>query len=195
MDASRPSGLSRSSRPEVSEKVIACRAADQQLDHGQVDDASEPGGSQRRRRPPSARVTTSKAALDLASARPVASDFNLCAFAMVGTAAAEVLERFARLLFIRERELDRERERGDRLLRNVLPDAIIDTVKTREVGIDLVHMAQGYGEVTVLFADFVGFTGQAALAAAPADLVAALDEMWDGPRGPPEHHWASVARR
>jgi class 3 adenylate cyclase len=107
----------------------------------------------------------------------LASDFHLVAFAVVGTAAAYALERFARLLFIRERELDRERERGDRLLRNILPDAIIDTLKSREVGLDPRYIAQGYGEVTVLFADLVGFTGQAARAA-PADLVAALDEMF-----------------
>jgi hypothetical protein len=45
-------------------------------------------------------------------------DIYLLAFAVFGTAAAFALERFARLLFLRERELDRERERGSR---RVLP--------------------------------------------------------------------------
>src|SRR6266545_1604188 len=97
--------------------------------------------------------------------------------AVIGTGAAYALERFARLLFIRERELDRERERGDRLLRNVLPEAIIGRLKVRDPRIDARHLAQGYADVTVLFADLVGFTEQASISSA-AELVTALDDVF-----------------
>ena len=107
----------------------------------------------------------------------VQADVYLVAFAVIGTGAAYALERFARLLFIRERELDRERERGDRLLRNVLPEAIIGRLKVRDPRIDARHLAQGYADVTVLFADLVGFTEQASISSA-AELVTALDDVF-----------------
>ncbi|HSL66540.1 MAG TPA: adenylate/guanylate cyclase domain-containing protein, partial [Actinomycetota bacterium] len=70
--------------------------------------------------------------------------------------------------FVREREqamhaLDREhrllqveRAKSERLLLNVLPRSIADRLKEREEII-----ADGFPEVTVLFADIVGFTPQA----------------------------------
>jgi adenylate cyclase len=108
-------------------------------------------------------------------------DVYLAAFAVVGTAAALALERFARLLFLRERDLDRERERGDRLLRNTLPEAIIERLKMREPGVDGGRIAETCPDVTVLFADLVGFTEQAAHTEAE-DLLATLDDVfarWD----------------
>jgi adenylate cyclase len=105
------------------------------------------------------------------------ADIWLVAFALIGTAAAYALERFARLLFIRERELDRERERGDRLLRNILPDAIVRRLKTRDPNMDARRIAQRYDEVSVLFADLVGFTEQAS-ATDPGELVSALDDVF-----------------
>ena len=93
------------------------------------------------------------------------ADFFLVSFAVVGMAGAYGLERFARLLFLRELQLDRERARADGLLANALPRAIVDRLKQREAapadasgsGI----LADGLPEVTVLFADLVGFTRQA----------------------------------
>jgi class 3 adenylate cyclase len=108
-------------------------------------------------------------------------DVDLLAFATVGTAAAFALERFARLLFLRERDLDRERERGDILLRNVLPVGIIDRLKIREPGFDDDRIAERYAEATVLFADLVGFTERAARMD-PDELIDTLDEVfnrWD----------------
>ena len=50
-------------------------------------------------------------------------------------------------------EVRRERDRSDRLLLNILPPAIADRLKRNEVNI-----AQGHADVTVMFADIVGFT-------------------------------------
>ena len=50
-------------------------------------------------------------------------------------------------------ELRSEKERSDRLLLNILPPAIAERLKRNEVNI-----AQGHADVTVMFADIVGFT-------------------------------------
>jgi class 3 adenylate cyclase len=50
-------------------------------------------------------------------------------------------------------ELRMEKERSDRLLLNILPPAIAERLKRNEVNI-----AQGHADVTVMFADIVGFT-------------------------------------
>jgi len=108
-------------------------------------------------------------------------DIYFVAFAVVGTAAAFALERFARLLFLRERDVDRERERGDALLRNILPESIIGRLKMREPGIEDGRIAEMYAEATFLFADLVGFTERAAHMD-PDELIATLDEVfgrWD----------------
>jgi class 3 adenylate cyclase len=108
-------------------------------------------------------------------------DIYLVAFAIVGTAAAFALERFARLLFLRERDVDRERERGDTLLRNILPEPIIGRLKMRGPGIEDGRIAERYADATVLFADLVGFTERAAHMD-PDELIVTLDEVfgqWD----------------
>jgi hypothetical protein len=58
--------------------------------------------------------------------------FYLVSFWLLGMTAAYVLERSARLLFLRERELERERKRSDALLLNVLPKAIVKRLKEHE---------------------------------------------------------------
>ena len=50
-------------------------------------------------------------------------------------------------------EMRLERERSERLLLNILPPAIAERLKRNEVNI-----AQGHADVTVMFADIVGFT-------------------------------------
>ena len=50
-------------------------------------------------------------------------------------------------------ELREEKERSDRLLLNILPAAIAERLKRNEMNI-----AQGHADVTVMFADIVGFT-------------------------------------
>jgi len=109
------------------------------------------------------------------------ADFFLVSFAVVGMAGAYGLERFARLLFLRELELDRQRARADDLLANTLPRAIVDRLKDREeepdAGMRSGILADGLPHVTVLFADLVGFTTQAG-PIAPADLVRILDGVF-----------------
>lgn len=104
------------------------------------------------------------------------ADVYLAAFSLVGTAAAFLLERSARLLFLRERDVDRERARGDRLLHNILPDAIITKLKEDPEN-DAPRIARRYPDTTVLFADLVGFTEQASVTE-PAELVAVLDDVF-----------------
>jgi class 3 adenylate cyclase len=88
--------------------------------------------------------------------------------------AAYRLERFTRLLFLRERQLDRERERSDSLLLNVLPRVIIDRLKRESDG---GHVAEALDDVSVMFADAVGSTEQAARGT-PEEFATALDELF-----------------
>lgn len=70
-----------------------------------------------------------------------------------------------------ERHLENERERSDRLLLNILPASIAERLKSGD-GI----IADRHENITVLFADIVGFTPLAAKTPA-ADLVAWLNEV------------------
>ena len=92
-------------------------------------------------------------------------------------AASYGLDRSARLLFLRERQLDAARVRADELLHNTLPAAIVERLKARgsEPGVEL--LADGHEQVTVVFADLVSFTEHAERIA-PAPLVAVLDEVF-----------------
>jgi class 3 adenylate cyclase len=76
--------------------------------------------------------------------------------------------------FVRARE--RAQERSERLLLNVLPASVAARLKQEE-GV----IADAHDEVTVLFADIVGFTPLAGRLS-PSDLVALLDRVfarWD----------------
>ena len=104
------------------------------------------------------------------------ANYFLLAFVAVNTVAAYSLERATRLLWLRERDVDRERRRADELLANTLPAAIIGHLKAGSApGSDT--MASDHDDVTVLFADLVSFTAHAGAIAA-ADLVAVLDEVF-----------------
>jgi class 3 adenylate cyclase len=59
-------------------------------------------------------------------------DYFLLVTAFIGTVGAYVMERSARLLFLRERDLYRERGRSEGLLRNILPEQIADRLKRRD---------------------------------------------------------------
>jgi class 3 adenylate cyclase len=111
------------------------------------------------------------------------SAFFMCAIQLAGMAGAYLLERSERWLFVSERAVRREharaeheRERAERLLRNVLPDPI-----ARRLG-DMptegaAYIADGLDDVAVLFADIVGFTEQAGRIP-PTELVATLDDLF-----------------
>ena len=71
-------------------------------------------------------------------------------------------------------DLDQERARSQSLLRNVLPQRVIDRLEAGET-----QIADRHDEATVLFGDFVDFTRIAA-ALSPADLVSELSELFRG---------------
>jgi class 3 adenylate cyclase len=99
--------------------------------------------------------------------------FFLVSFGFLGCVAAYRMERSARQVFLREREVQQERERSDGLLLNILPQAIIDQLKTSPDG----RVAQAFDQVTVVFADAVGSTEQGARSS-PEQFAAALDELF-----------------
>ncbi|EWT03163.1 guanylate cyclase [Intrasporangium oryzae NRRL B-24470] len=79
--------------------------------------------------------------------------------------------------FVEQRELARlalegEQERSQRLLLNVLPEPIAERLKQR-TGV----IAEQYDDVSVLFADLVGFTERSQIMA-PDELVAVLDRVF-----------------
>lgn len=105
------------------------------------------------------------------------ADYFILAFTGIGMAAAYGLERFTRLLFLRERELDQQRQRADGLLHNILPAEIVTRLKGRDPADGSDYIAESYPRVTVLFADLVGSTQQAS-ASTPTQMVKALDQIF-----------------
>jgi class 3 adenylate cyclase len=99
--------------------------------------------------------------------------FFLLSFGFLGCVAAYRMERYARQVFLRGHELELERERSDGLLLNILPQAIVEQLKTSPDG----RVAQAFDQVTVVFADAVGSTEQGALTS-PEEFAAALDELF-----------------
>jgi class 3 adenylate cyclase len=97
----------------------------------------------------------------------------LLSFGALGGLAAYRMERFSRQLFLRERQLDHERERSDGLLLNILPQAIVEQLKTSSGG----RIAQAFDQVTVVIADAVGSTEQGARST-PEEFAGALDELF-----------------
>jgi class 3 adenylate cyclase len=97
----------------------------------------------------------------------------LVSFGFLGMIAAYRMERFTRDLFLRERQLDRERARSDGLLLNMLPGAIVEQLKASAGG----RVAQRFDQVSVIFADAVGSTEQAARSS-PEAFADALDELF-----------------
>jgi adenylate cyclase len=69
-------------------------------------------------------------------------------------------------------ELRIEKDRSDKLLLNILPPAIAERLKRNEVNI-----AQGHADVTVMFADIVGFTRMTE-ELAPVETVKILNDIF-----------------
>jgi class 3 adenylate cyclase len=97
----------------------------------------------------------------------------LVSFGILGGLAAYRMERFSRQVFLRERQLDQERERSDGLLLNILPQAVVEQLKVSPAG----RIAQAFDQVSVIFADAVGSTEQAARSS-PEEFAEALDELF-----------------
>ncbi len=71
-----------------------------------------------------------------------------------------------------EQALRKEQEKSDQLLLNILPGCIADRLKNDDRSI-----ADGFAEVTVLFADLVGFTEISSIAS-PQELVELLNHIF-----------------
>jgi class 3 adenylate cyclase len=95
----------------------------------------------------------------------VTAGFNLVVGNVIGWFAGYNVERYRRQVFV-------ERGRSERLIRNVLPEAIAERLKGDER-----RIAEHFPEATVLFADLVGFTPLAERLT-PAQLVSALDDIF-----------------
>ena len=89
-----------------------------------------------------------------------------------GVLGARTIEMGARTNFVQRRIIEVERQRSERLLLNVLPRAIADRLKGSPAAI-----ADSFDEVSVLFADIVGFTALSAKLS-PGDLVVRLNELF-----------------
>jgi class 3 adenylate cyclase len=95
-------------------------------------------------------------------------------FGALGGMAAYRLELSRRVLFLRERQLEQERERSDGLLLNILPQAIVDRLKAQQDG---GRIAEDLDEVSVLFADAVDSTEHAAKST-PEEFAETLDKLF-----------------
>jgi class 3 adenylate cyclase len=113
-------------------------------------------------------------AVHFVGVKELLASLYLVTFGALWGVAAYRLERFTRLLFVRERQLDRERERSEGLLLNILPRVIIDRLKAERDG---GHVAQAHDEVSVLFVDAVSSTEQAARGT-PEQFADTLDELF-----------------
>ena len=113
----------------------------------------------------------------LGGAQALLAGFYFASFGVLGLIVAYVLEWTARNLFVREQQLAQERNRSDSLLLNILPQAIADRLKARDESGSAEPLADALDEVTVLFADAVEFTQQAAKTRAD-ELVEALDGLF-----------------
>ena len=91
---------------------------------------------------------------------------------LFGMIAGYQIDQSARREFIAMRLAGQERDRSERLLLNILPAAIAERLKTAPGAI-----ADHSAEVTVLFADIVGFTPLSA-SKSPQDLVRLLDRIF-----------------
>lgn len=74
--------------------------------------------------------------------------------------------------FVLRKTLSEERRRSDELLRNILPDAVAEKLKRGEG-----HVVEFHDDVTVLFADVVGFT-QMAAHLPPSRLIHILESLF-----------------
>jgi adenylate cyclase len=103
----------------------------------------------------------------------VLATLYLVSFAVLGGLAAYWMERFARQLFLRQRELDQERGRSDALLLNILPQAVVERLKASSGE----RIAEAFDDVSVIFVDAVGSTEQAARCS-PEEFAEALDGLF-----------------
>jgi len=97
---------------------------------------------------------------------------NIFFFMVISSAAAYFLEQVLRESYLRRELLNREHARSEGLLLNILPKPIADRLKDGAGTI-----ADSFAEVTVMFADIVGFTPLTARST-PQETVAMLNKIF-----------------
>jgi len=90
----------------------------------------------------------------------------------IGMLASRSFELFRRRDFHKTRMLETEKAKSEHLLLNILPQEIAEQLKEKNTAV-----AEGFDEVTVLFADIVGFT-HLSERIPPVQLVALLNEVF-----------------
>jgi adenylate cyclase len=100
------------------------------------------------------------------------TNYVLVSSIIIGLAYTIILEWKERSAFEFKMELKNEKKISDAMLRNFLPDRIVDRLKEGEETI-----AESVGEATVLFADLVGFTSLTNRLA-PGHLVEILSDIF-----------------
>jgi class 3 adenylate cyclase len=103
----------------------------------------------------------------------VLATLYLVSFGTLGGLAAYRMERFTRELFLRERQLDQARARSEVLLLNILPQPIIEQLKSSSGA----RVAQAFEQVSVVFVDAVDSTVEAARSS-PDEFAEALDALF-----------------
>lgn len=115
------------------------------------------------------------AGVHVISAEPV-SAFHVMVNAVMVTIGALVTEAVAMRTYIGEQVksllLERETQRADRLLRNVLPPKVAERFKTDDSA-----LVEYHPEVSILFADFVGF-GRLTQSLPPEQMIGLLDALF-----------------
>jgi class 3 adenylate cyclase len=110
---------------------------------------------------------------------PVSINMAIVSMGLIGVLVARQMERQAREVFLQGRTiqaqmeaLDAEKQKSDALLLNVLPAAIAERLKLENRPI-----ADGFQDVSVLFADIVGFT-RLSERLSPEALVGRLNQLF-----------------
>jgi len=98
--------------------------------------------------------------------------FWLLAAQALGMRMSYMDEKQRRRLFYQQQRLAKERAKSESLLRNILPSEIAERLKSEPS-----HIADGFADVTILFADIVGFTDLSARLS-PAEVVEMLNRLF-----------------
>jgi adenylate cyclase len=112
----------------------------------------------------------------------IANNFFLMSTILAGGPITFLFEKLSRMQYLADQELASERQRGDLLIENMLPRHIAARLKAGER-----MLAESHAEVTVIFADLVGFTNLAKTLA-PPQMVELLNDIFSIMDGLVEKH-------